>query len=131
MNNILKQLPEIYEGIKNKDYQLGYAYTFFDNKLGNYMELFVSSDIDMNECNFIIDNYPLPRKRYNTNIPYKSIEEFEVDMKRIGMFDKLTRKEIIVEKTINNCRINRQPETCSVFPVANSGCEGCGSYSNK
>mgnify|MGYP000450385315 CR=1 FL=1 len=133
MDNILKQLPELYEGIKNKDYIMGYAYIFSDNILGDYMELFVSSNIDIYECSFLIDNYPLPRKRYNTNIPYKSIEEFEVDMKRIGMFNKLKHKEIIIieEKTINNCRLNRTPETCSVYPVGNSGCEGCGSYSNK
>lgn len=38
---------------------------------------------DKNEVRFIHDNFPGQRRFFNTNIPYTSIEDFEMDLKRM------------------------------------------------
>jgi hypothetical protein len=48
------------------------------------------------------------------------------------------KKEYIIETSepvdiniINKCKLKRMPEKCCIFPIGNSGCEGCGHKINK
>ena len=53
----------------------------FSNKKGDYLEIIVFDD--GKQLRFIDDNYPLPRRFFNTDLPYSSLEDFENDLKRM------------------------------------------------
>lgn len=81
-------LPNLYEGVRIGNAMTGAGYVF-SNAKGDFMELFVIDG--RNEYRFVIDNFPRQRKFYSTNIPYRSIEDFEYDLERMGI-EKLKRK---------------------------------------
>lgn len=77
------KLPDIYEGVrKGNAIMTGVGYIFSNSK-GDFMELFVIDS--RTEFRFVIDNYPRQRKLFMTNLPYRSIEDFEHDLVRMGV----------------------------------------------
>jgi hypothetical protein len=65
---------------------IGFRKTRTDNGLiysNDKCDFYEIYDLDENEYRFIIDNFPFPRRFYNTNIPWLSIEDFENDLKRM------------------------------------------------
>lgn len=86
-----EQLPIIYEGVRIGNATQGVCYVF-SNEKGDFMEVYViQTDKDL-QWRFVVDNYPRQRKFYSTNLPYRTIEEFEYDIDRIGI-EKLKRKK--------------------------------------
>lgn len=82
MNFTHEQLPDLYEGVRKGNAMTGVCYIFANAK-GDFMELFV---IDSGtEYRFVIDNYPRQRKFFSTNLPYRSVEDFEHDLIRTGV----------------------------------------------
>lgn len=83
-------LPNLYEGVRIGNATQGDCYVF-SNKKGDFMEVYViQTDRDL-QWRFVIDNYPRQRKFYSTNLPYRSIDDFEYDLERMGI-EKLKRK---------------------------------------
>jgi len=85
-----EQLPELYEGVRVGNATMGVCYIFSDIK-GDFMEVYILDGF--REWRFVIDNFPMQRKIFNSNLPYRSIEDFENDLSRIGI-EKLKRKSI-------------------------------------
>lgn len=77
-----EKLPDIYEGVRKGNAMTGVGYVFSNSK-GDFMELFVIDS--RTEFRFVIDNYPRQRKIFMTNLPYRSIEDFEHDLVRMGV----------------------------------------------
>lgn len=86
-----EQLLNIYEGVRKGSAIQGECYVF-SNAKGDFMEVYVI-DARSREWRFVIDNYPRQRKFFMTNLPYRSIEDFEHDLKRMGI-------EIPIRKTV-------------------------------
>ncbi|WP_286778982.1 MULTISPECIES: hypothetical protein [Sphingobacterium] len=85
-------LEEILKNYKNrviKDDCLFTKYAF-RNAQGDYLDILIFS-ADKSEVRFIHDNFPFQRKFFATNIPYRNIEDFEADLRRmrIEIPDKL------------------------------------------
>lgn len=76
------KLPELYEGVRIGNAITGVCY-IFSNAKGDFMEVFVIDS--RTEWRFVIDNYPRQRKIFSTNLPYRSIEDFERDLIRMGI----------------------------------------------
>ena len=53
----------------------------FGNEKGHYLEVMVCDE--NKQYRFIDDNFPFPRRFFNTDIPICSIEDFEADLKRM------------------------------------------------
>lgn len=49
-----------------------------------YLEIYIYVNYDR-EVRFVHDNFPGQRKFFTTNIPYTSIEDFETDLRRMGI----------------------------------------------
>ncbi len=77
-----EQLPDLYEGVRIGNGIIGSCY-IFSNQKGDFMELFILHN--QTQWKFIIDNFPRQRKYYSTNIPYRTVEDFEHDLVRMGI----------------------------------------------
>jgi len=78
----LSEIMECYENVTpQKETEHGKSFAV-SNEKGHYMEVF---DLGHNEIRFIKDNFPMPRRFFNTNIPYTSLEDFESDLRRMNL----------------------------------------------
>jgi hypothetical protein len=81
LNN--RELIETYDyDRKNEEGFDGTRYVF-RNVSGDYLEVWLYDED--RTWYFILDNFPLPRKSFQHNIPYYSEDEFESDLRRMGI----------------------------------------------
>lgn len=90
MDSTLKFQPNalvtLFENIRAGVSQtLGISYVVSSEKGDTAQIICVKHEGSFTEWRFFIDNYPGPKKYYQTNLPYPDIETFESDMKRIGL----------------------------------------------
>ena len=72
---------EVFEKSNSID---GIKYVFSDKRGTNYLELYVlNCEGNENELRIIHDNFPMKRRGFSTNIPFRNIEDFE------SMFDRM------------------------------------------
>lgn len=70
----------------------------FSNKYGiEYLELYVLNfEGNENELRIIHDNFPMKRRGFSTNIPFRNIEDFEAMFKRMKI--ELPPRKALAEK---------------------------------
>lgn len=100
-----------------------YCYIFSSKKTGSdYLEIYASDDDKdfQNEIRILVDNFPSQRRSYHTNIPFKSIEDFEHTLERINVE---VPERLVIQKC-KNCN-NDLPK--SYFKKSSLICKICNS----
>jgi hypothetical protein len=75
----IQEILSVYVISHEKEELFGKQYSF-SNERGDYLEILV---FDKTTVRFIDDNFPFPRRAFCTDIPYRSIDDFESDLKRM------------------------------------------------
>lgn len=80
-----EQLPDLFEGVRIGNAMQGVCYVFSSPKYnGDFMEVYVIN-ARTQQWRFVIDNYPRQRKFFATDLPYRTVEDFEHDLVRMGI----------------------------------------------
>lgn len=76
-----ERLPELYKNCRKGSavFSADCVYIFSSDSC-DYLELYILAE---GNYHFIDDNFPAPRRFFNSNIPINNIEEFESDLKRM------------------------------------------------
>ncbi len=76
-----KDFPTIYKDCRESTHQsfVKESYIFHQNG-ADYLEVYV---LDENNIRYIDDNFPGQRRFFNSNIPIRSIDDFESDLIRM------------------------------------------------
>ncbi len=93
----MEEILSNYKGVeKSKDSVTGTRF-IASNEKGHYLEIIFFGG---NEIRYIHDNFPFQRRIFSTNIPYKSIDDFESDMNRmnIPIMGRLTNPKLFIRK---------------------------------
>lgn len=82
-----KEILTYFKGVRVGNSPFGVCYIFSNTNGSDFMELIVFN----NKYKFIIDNYPRQRKFFDTDIPYRNMQDFESDLERMDI--KLIKNE--------------------------------------
>lgn len=115
-----KDLTTSFEGVrKGKTVGMYQACYVFSSVKGDYLEVYAGGGKEFrNEIRILVDNFPAQRRSYSTNIPFRTIDDFEEILKRI----KVEVPKRLDKRKCDSCE-NELP--LSYFKKENQRCVTC------
>lgn len=76
-----KEIIESYNYDRVKEEALGATRYTFRNQQGDYLDITLFDKAWF----FLLDNFPFPKRKFSHDLPCTSLEQFETDLKRMGI----------------------------------------------